>query len=467
MRCLEDRKAIADVSARRNSQPANLRGCSVRNVVAIQVCRGQHAVVLRTQDDLLEDRIRDSVIHQDLRLPLPSAVRRANRGQHRLHLCHHALAKLLRRKLDPRLNQRRILLRRQARVGLQVAQNPALPLGHGLFAELLRGNLVAPFAEGSLGELLDISLVDDGHRLAVVIQRKLDRSPHQPLRPCNRDRLHPNSRIQPHLLLRPLQHLVVHKCNELRRLGCSLAELDSGVDVLGILAEDHHIQLLRVLHRAGHTGIVLHRAHALVQVHQLPQRHVQAADSPAHGRGQRSLDGHAKVHRRLHRVIGQPVLGLAIGLLAGQHLVPLHLALTAVGLLHRGVEDAPRGLPDVAARTVAFDERDNRVVGNRVGAVCILDRLAVCRHSNAVIARLHRVVCSRDGPNLSALEGYHPLSAHGNEPAGIPAMIDSCGRLSNQGRAIRRKAGNRSPASFAFTAHSPPLREYQANTPAP
>ncbi len=59
--------------------------------------------------------------------------------------------------------------------------------------------------------------------------------------------------------------------------GVPFAELDAGVDVLGVLAEDHHVELLRMLHRAGHAAVVLHRADAGVEIERLAQRDVQAS----------------------------------------------------------------------------------------------------------------------------------------------------------------------------------------------
>jgi hypothetical protein len=47
--------------------------------------------------------------------------------------------------------------------------------GVELSCELALGELVAPVAEGALGELLDIALVDDGQALALVGDRVLDR----------------------------------------------------------------------------------------------------------------------------------------------------------------------------------------------------------------------------------------------------------------------------------------------------
>ena len=59
-------------------------------------------------------------------------------------------------------------------------------------------------------------------------------------------------------------------------LGARL-ELDARVDVFGVLAEDHHVDLLGRLHRRGHALEVAHRAQADVQVEHLAQRHVERA----------------------------------------------------------------------------------------------------------------------------------------------------------------------------------------------
>ena len=76
------------------------------------------------------------------------------------------------------------------------------------------------------------------------------------------------------------------------------------------------------------------------------------------------FDGDAKVAGGVDGVVGQPGAELAVGLFAGEDLKPANGALAAVGLLDGGVEDALRGLPDVAAGAVAFDERNDGIVGN-------------------------------------------------------------------------------------------------------
>jgi hypothetical protein len=69
-------------------------------------------------------------------------------------------------------------------------------------------------------------------------------------------------------------------------------ELDAGVDVLGVLAVDHHVHVAGALDGRGDALEPAHGPHAGVQVQHLAQRHVQRADAAAHRRGQRPLDPH-------------------------------------------------------------------------------------------------------------------------------------------------------------------------------
>ena len=63
---LEHRHAIADVGARRDADPADLRGNRVRQVIAIQVHGGEHVEFLRAQQHELENDVGDAVLDQDL-----------------------------------------------------------------------------------------------------------------------------------------------------------------------------------------------------------------------------------------------------------------------------------------------------------------------------------------------------------------------------------------------------------------
>ena len=133
-----------------------------------------------------------------------------------------------------------------------------------------------------------------------------------------------------------------------------------------VLAEDDHVGLLGLLHRAGHALEVLDRTQADVEVEFLAQRHVQAADAAAHRRGQRALDRHDVVAHGVQRLFGQPDVGAvdARALLAGVDLHPVDLALAAVGLGHRGVDHLQHHRRDVQAGAVALDVGNDRLVGH-------------------------------------------------------------------------------------------------------
>ena len=95
----------------------------------------------------------------------------------------------------------------------------------------------------------------------------------------------------------------------------------------------------------------------------------------------------------LDGLVGQPVVGLLERLLAGEHFLPLDLALALVGLLDGGVEDAHAGAPDVAAGAVTFDEGDDGAVRGLDGAVGgDLDRIH--RATPCVYAESHLTAAS-------------------------------------------------------------------------
>ena len=115
--------------------------------------------------------------------------------------------------------------------------------------ELVPDQLVAPVAEGSLSELLDVALVHQGDRLAVVLDGVVDRRPDQPLGAGDRDRLYPDPAVGPDV---PAELLVEHLDHPLG-LHRALLDLETGVDVLGVLPENHHVDQVRALDRRGHS----------------------------------------------------------------------------------------------------------------------------------------------------------------------------------------------------------------------
>ena len=185
------------------------------------------------------------------------------------------------------------------------------------------------------------------HALALVLDRVADRAVHQPLGARVADRLDADadlhvvassarrrasripaafaSRAEANLrellrkfLLEEIEHLL-----RFRRAG---GVLDAGVDVFGVLAEDHHVDFLRMLHRRGHALEILHRPQADEEIEHLPQRDIERADAAADRRRQRSFDADEIFAERLDRVIRQPVIELVLRRLSREDFEPRDLS---------------------------------------------------------------------------------------------------------------------------------------------
>ena len=109
-------------------------------------------------------------------------------------------------------------------------------------------------------------------------------------------------------LLELLREILLEEIEHLRRRLAAGLELDAGVDVLRVLAEDHHVHFLRMLHRRRHAGEPLHGAQADVEIEHLAQRDIERADAAADGRGQRAFDADEEFLERVDGVVGQPVV---------------------------------------------------------------------------------------------------------------------------------------------------------------
>ena len=131
----------------------------------------------------------------------------------------------------------------------------ALPLALGvdLLAKLALGQVVAPVAEGALGVLHNVALVHQGHAAPVVVERPADGGPHQALRAFPRDGFDADAggigEAQAGVIL---GEMLVQQGFEAGVFGRAQLELDPGVQVFGVLAEDDHIDVLRAPHRGGH-----------------------------------------------------------------------------------------------------------------------------------------------------------------------------------------------------------------------
>ena len=167
------------------------------------------------------------------------------------------------------------------------------------------------------------------------------------------------------------------------------APFDSRVHVFGIFAEDHHVHALGICTGEGTPVEISHRANASVEIEHLAQRDVERTNAAADGSGQRAFDGDAEIADGVDRVLRQPFLELFEGFFARENFHPGDFAFAAKSFFDGCIEHAPRRLPDVAPGAVAFDERNDRLVGHVKSALAELDWLAVCRHCHAVISSLH------------------------------------------------------------------------------
>ena len=275
------------------------------------------------------------------------------------------------------------------RIFVAVAEDPALALGDDLVAEFFHRQFVAPVAERALGKLLDVALVHDGHDALLVIERVLNRAAHQPLRSKRGDRLDGHAGIGANLLWPAAQHFLVQEFEQLLHFGRAGLPLDPDINIFGIFAVNDDIHPLGMLHRRGDTLEIAHRAHAGVEIEDLPQRDVERANPAADRSRQRPLDRNSEIAHGLDGFVGQPLLEFVERLFSGEHFKPRDLPLPAVDQIDGGVKHAPRRLPDVPPRAVALDEGNDGPVGNDEFASNILDCLSVGRNGPAVIRWLH------------------------------------------------------------------------------
>src|SRR5205807_9520241 len=89
-------------------------------------------------------------------------------------------------------------------------------------------------------------------------------------------------------------------------------ELDAAVDVLGVFAEDHHVDLVGPLVGRLDALEVADRPDAGVQVKANAQVDVDAAEAAADRRGQWAFEADAVILERLEGIIGQVELALPI-----------------------------------------------------------------------------------------------------------------------------------------------------------
>ena len=139
-----------------------------------------------------------------------------------------------------------------------------------------------------------------------------------------------------------------------------LLELDAGVQVLGVLADDDDVGLGEA---GADPGVALAGADAGVEVELLAQEHVDAAKARAHRGCGGPLDADAVALDRVQRAVGERGALLGVDVLAGGLLVPVELD-------PGGLDHAPGRLDELGAGAVAGDEGH----GVRHGAAMLASR---------------------------------------------------------------------------------------------
>ena len=371
-------RAVVDVGTRGNTDTTHLGGQGIGAVVAVQVQRGHHGVLLRVDENFLQEGIADAILDDDA-----------------------------------------------------VGQLAPGAIADGFGTELAASQVIAPVAEATFGELHDIALVHQGHIRAVRFNGILDSRTHQTLRAFLRYGLDAETGgLRETNLVGTLREFGRKPVKEFLCFGRAALKLDTGVDIFRILAEDNHIHLLRGFHRGFNSLEVAHRAHAAVEVEPLAERHIQRTYTLAHRRSQRSLDTNQQVAESFHGLIGQPGTHRIKSFLAGQHLLPNKSALIAIGCAYRGINHALGSAPDIRAGAVADDMGDDGEIRHiqplpRHGNRCSFAHNQIgCQNYSSADASAAGLASSFSTPSLFAMEqnaNTAPSSSGGRIQNNIPS----------------------------------------------
>ena len=154
--------------------------------------------------------------------------------------------------------------------------------------------------------------------------------------------------------------------------------LDPHVDVFRVLPINDHVKVLGTLVGAGGACVVAAWPNAAVEIKDLSKGHIQGADAASHRCCEGALDSDAIGADRIQGVVRQ-VLVCAVqvaGFIAGVHLEPFNGFAPAIGFSHSRIEHFLGGGPYIYPRSIASDERNDRIVGNHGLTVLEADRSA-------------------------------------------------------------------------------------------
>jgi len=232
-----------------------------------------------------------------------------------------------------------------------LAAGGRLVLGHDRIGEFRGRHFVSEGPERAFGVLHDVALVDQGDARTAMLDGMRNRLAHEPLGPGRGDGLDADTGGVVHLGAQG----VPQEGDELFRFRGARGIFDTGVDVLGVLAEDDHVHALGMLDRRLDALEVADGPDAGIEVEDLTHGDVQTAKSTADRGGQRSLEGELGAGEGIQGGLGQILAGFLEGLASGQELFPDELSVIAIGLFHGGIDDGPPGFPYIRTDTVTFD----------------------------------------------------------------------------------------------------------------
>jgi len=194
--------------------------------------------------------------------------------------------------------------------------------------------------------------------------------------------LDPHAGIQAHLLLAALQHIFVEEFNQLGALAGPALPLDASVNILRCFrGRESRYPYFSGCFTGDGVQRIADGTHAGVEIKD-PVAGSRFRDriAAANGRGQRPLMATRNSRMASTVLVGKPVVELALAFSPAKTFKTMLLALAVVGFFHRPRRRRAGRLSDVAPRAVAFNVRNDRIVGGRRVCHCCNRSCAAAGH---------------------------------------------------------------------------------------
>ena len=165
------------------------------------------------------------------------------------------------------------------------------------------------------------------------------------------------------------------ECDELlslRAVGCIF---NPSINVFRIFTKQVYVGFFGFANWRRHAFEIAQWSQADIQIKRLPKCHIERSDIAFCGHIQWALDGHHIVLQGRQSFFGQ-INFSAIqvgGFFSREHFHPLNASLTLVGFLHSCVDHLDHDGGDVDTRAIAFNVRNDGVIGN-VQCIVGIDR---------------------------------------------------------------------------------------------